>query len=169
MYELPRPETSYVPETPLFNVDAMSDEQIIVLYRGLISIYESEEVMVEHSEHEGVADGILTRLEADLSDLTSRDPERVKNLVANCVESVNESDHELALNVVTSLVDYDYSFTRDALLSLSMGSGHVSEGADMRVIPRLMRDRLTEDQIADFNARLRAAGNEPIDPAQPED
>ena len=167
MHEIPRPEIIHEPEARLFNVDAMSDDQIIVLARGLTGVLDSEEVGGGR-RHGDTAVGMLTQLETDLSGLASRDPERVRGLVEQCMQSDMGADHELALGVAPSLAGYDYEFTRDTMISLLIdGLGGADEEAIL-AIPRFMRDQLTPDQVADFNAHLQARDHDPMHPAQPE-
>jgi hypothetical protein len=166
-HEIPRPETSHTPEISLFNVDAMSDEQIIVLSRGLTGVLDSEEVGGGR-RHGDTAAGMLAQLDTDLSGLASRDPERIRGLIEQCVQSDMVADHELALGMAPSLVGYDYTFARDTLISIRIdGVGGAEEEAMMR-IPRIMRDQLTPDQTADFNAHLQARGEEPVIPDGPD-
>jgi len=166
-HEIPRPETNHIPEVPFFNVDAMNDEQIIVLSRGLTGVLDFEEVG-GGQRHSDTAVGMLTKLETDLSGLASRDPERVRGLVERCMQSDMRADHELVLGVAPTLAGNDYSFTRDTMISLLIyGSELASEGA-ITAISRLMRDHLTPDQIADFNAHLRARDHDPMTPARSE-
>ena len=133
------------------------------LSRGLTSALDSAEV-ASGQQHRDIADGMLTQLDADLSGPAARDPERVRDLVDQCIQSDKGPDHELALGIGPSLVNYDYAFARDTLVSLYIdGLGGSDEGA-MMAIPRLMRDHLTPDQVADFNAHLEARGWEPMTP-----
>lgn len=164
-HEAAYPETSHTPEAQLFNVDAMSNEQIVVLYRGLYGIFVNE--TGEDEENSSTANDMLDQLEHELRELTTRDPERTKQLVADCMQSDRESDEDIASSVVRSLVHYDYTFTRDTLIAFLTDERLGPEGAIISV-PRLMRDDLTPDQIDDFNAHLQARGHDPIEPAAPQ-
>jgi hypothetical protein len=168
-------ETEHTPEVRLFNVDAMSDDQIVALYRGLTGAMESEIPGTFDSDAAGKDDRrgdaavqLLEQLDADLSGLAGRDPERVKNLAEQCASSDRTADQELALGAAISLVHYDYPFTRDTLLALHLRGSDISGEGAFVAIPRLMRDELTPDQVADFNAHLGASGWEPMEPDPPE-
>jgi hypothetical protein len=174
--ETPRPETYRTPETSIFNVEAMSNEQIVVLYRGLATIFDAtldSDVMPNSStgsrDQQGydvynAAGGMMDQLRADLRGLTPRDPERVKELVGKCAQSENEDDHDLAVEVVPSLLHHDYAFTRDTLISLL--DSNLAGDSVILIIPRMMRDQLNQYQIEDFNAHLQARGEEPMSPAR---
>jgi hypothetical protein len=87
-------------------------------------------------------------------------------LVDWLARSQEEVDRELAVEVVSALAEYDYEFTRDTLIFCRVDEdrpaaatrGLASEAA-MTEIPRLMRDRLTPEQVDDFNTRLGAHGD----------
>lgn len=144
----------------------MSDDQIVMLYRGLTGVLDFGEL--GGLRHHEVVGGMLDQLRAGLGGLTSRDPERMRNLVEQCRQSEHTADQELASDVVPTLVHYDYAFTRDTLISLWFdGAEFASEGAYLK-IPDLMRDELTPDQIADFNMYIQARGWDPVEPSRPE-
>lgn len=150
----PRPERENPPYQRLFNVDVMSDEQILTLFTGM---------------HKGApgdpadtADPLFYQLSMSVRDLASRDPERVKFLLHRCEQSDDDVEHEVVGYTAQALIDYDYAFTRDALVSVYVGDAHsrsysdVAHGASESAIRLLMRDRLTPEQQADFNARIAA-------------
>lgn len=60
-HEAPRPEIYRLLEAQLFNVDAMSNDQIVVLSRGLTSALDLAEVGGGQQNHNIAAD-MLTRL-----------------------------------------------------------------------------------------------------------
>jgi len=186
-HELPRPETSHTPEVRLFNVDAMSDEQIIVTYRGYWTVANhlgNEDT--DDFDQMDIGDGLNEQVAAEVRDLASRDPERVKQLVTRTTASQEDSDQDLAANAAPALLNYDYAFTRDTLISITMGeayercvsrgisssdsgSGYASETA-LGLMRELMRDRLTPEQIADFQAHAAAFDpGWPLEPARPEE
>jgi hypothetical protein len=163
MHEAPRPETYQAPEASIFNVEAMGDEQIILLHRGLISAHDSEDIASGKHDRD-VADSMLSQLRAELGALASRDPRRVRGLVEQSMQSDKGYDHEFAQRVAPSLLDYDYEFVRDTMISLSTdGSELASEGAYLAIHEEI-RDRLTPEQVADFNAHLEARGEHPMQP-----
>ncbi|MBF6171293.1 hypothetical protein [Nocardia blacklockiae] len=107
------------------------------------------------------------KLSYEVRDLTSRDPERVKKLVADCMNSEIASNWDLAVDIVDSLAQHDWPFTRDALVI--MGVNPVMKIGDElaytgvvagRKLSVLMRDELTPEQIDDLQERYRAAGGE---------
>ena len=151
------------PEAGVFNVDAMEDEQILVLCRALDAA--GAQGVPEGLSREGMAVELLEQLDADLRDLAARDPERVKNLMARCVKSPYESDREVAAGVLPALLDYDYEFTRDSLIFLRVDDGEDRPSEERKgrsndgaagTIHELRQTRLTPAQIADFDARLAA-------------
>jgi hypothetical protein len=157
--EAPQPEIEHVPEAHLFNVGAMDDEQIMILSRGLTAMMGV--IVGPESNRGAVADDLLVQLDADLRDLISRDPERVRNLADRCAKSLNETDRELAVQILPGLLDHYYEFTRDTLISLCddqdrpHSEGLASDGAAL-AIHDLRQGRLTPDQVADFEAQLAA-------------
>ena len=166
-HESIHPETEHTPELRFFNVDAMSNDEIVTLSRGLTGALDSADVG-GGEQYRNIAGEMLIQLDADIRDLASRDPERVRNLVEQCMQSDKGADHELALGITPSLASYDYAFIRDVMISLLVdGLGGANEEA-LIAIPRMMRDRLTPDQVADFNAHLQARDQEPMTPARPE-
>jgi hypothetical protein len=114
--EVPRPEREWQPRTGLFNVDAMSEDEIVILYRSLALLV--EQVQDESGDEDTVGNEMWEVLAADVRGLVARDPERVKNLVHRCTMSHKAVDREFAAYTAASLIDYDYSFTRDALVFL---------------------------------------------------
>lgn len=159
-HEGPQFEQDRLRETQVFKVETLSDHQILLLYRGLST------VGIPDDAADKALDGLYRQLIADVQGLGSRDPGRLKNLVDHCEQSYNGYDQELGAEVAPGLMEYDYEFVRDTLVSLA-----ASEAMDATrfVISDLMRDRLTPDQIADFNTRLAVHGDEyRCDPSLPE-
>ncbi len=167
MHEAARPEAYQTPESSIFNVEAMSDEQIILLHRGLTSAFDSEEV-ASGIRDKDIAEGMVSQLRSDFGNLASRDPERVKRLVEWCMHSDKGYDHEFAETIAPSLVAHDYPFVRDTLISLSIDGLEMASEGTFLTIPRLMRDHLTPEQVADFNAHLEVRGADPMSPARPD-
>jgi len=159
--EVPQPEQEGTPEVRLFNVDAMNDEQIILLNRALSATAEQETL----EDSFAMSGSLLNQLATDVRDLASRDPERVKQLVHRWAKSSESADREIAAEVASSVVHYDYDFVRDALIFIyagmpdgesCLGASEVAAGA----IPELIRDYLTPEQAGDFRARLSFYGEQ---------
>jgi hypothetical protein len=172
--EIPQPERDRGPEVRLFNVDALSDDELIVLARSFREAADHEDESEPFSQT-ATYDNLLDRLALDVRDLATRDPERVKGLMSRCRESNVGGDQDLAVNTVSVLVHYDYEFTRDMLVSFLAGpDAHTEE--DIRLmatsaIRKLMRYELTSEQSDDFNVQLVRFSytHEPLEPARPDE
>lgn len=93
--EIPRPERVGPPVERLFNVDALNDDELVVIYR---SIKAAADVAAEEGiEKAELGDNLCDRLALDVSDLAARDPERVKGLVNRCIMSNIRADQEFAV------------------------------------------------------------------------
>lgn len=176
--EVPRPERVNPPFERLFNVDAMSDDQVLTLFQGIYAGHhgESSQHSDTYGELEDVSDPLFYQLALSVRDLATRDPERVKNLLHRCEQSSDEIEHDVVGYTAQALIDYNYEFTRDVLISVYVGDAQRrglsagSEGPSRNTIRILMRDRLTPEQAADFNARIAAHTDElwaPLEPAAP--
>lgn len=154
--EIPTASPELGPEVRLFNVDALSDDEIVVLFRGISAAanegYDEAELPFDQM-HTG--DGLLDRLARDMRDLASRDPERVKGLVDRCARSGVVADEDLAASTVSALLPYNYEFTRDTLafLHANAADGTVGESVFLE-IHRLIDNELTPEQVADFDAHV---------------
>jgi hypothetical protein len=163
--EIPLPERDNVIEASPFDVDAMDDDQIIVLNRGLSAIGLVGRMEGDSFDEMLVGFNLQDRLLGSVRELTLRNPERVKNLVSQYARSAQTADREFVASTVCSLVHYDYEFTRDTLIFLMVDQARqeiswdtVCEAAhdETRL---MMRDHMTQDQIADFNAHLAVYGS----------
>lgn len=167
--EISQLEREAAPESQVFNVDAMSDDQIIVLYRAFGEIahsaasgdggIEEEDIGIESNDAVAVGDGMWNQLVAGVRDLVARDPQRVRALMGRCVGSPVEIDREFAVEITPALIDYDYFFTRDTLVRTALyqddlNSPSFSDARDSAwdQVAKLMRDRLTPEQVVDFQA-----------------
>jgi hypothetical protein len=150
----PRPERENQPYQQLFNVDAMSDAQILILFAGIHGGHET------YGDPSDVADPLFYQLALSVRDLASRDPGRVKFLLHRCEQGGDEIEHQVAGYTAQALINYDYGFTRNALISVYVGdaqhrsSSEVARNASRSAIEILMRDHLTAERQADFNARI---------------
>lgn len=158
-----------------FNLNAMSDDQIIVLHRGLWSLSNLSSVLGEGENDAFDQPSIGDQLGEvffikDANNLALHDPGRVKNLLEGCASSDVAADHALVARVVGSLVDYDYAFTTQTLLTLltdpETGRRSWDDVADtvQDAVRFLMRDHMTPDQIVAFNQELvlRHGASEPL-------
>lgn len=164
-------------------MDAMSDEQIVVLFRGLYLAEGEGNQDSDPFDQFVVASRIWGKVVDEVTDLASRAPERVRNLVAKCASSEDATDRDLAAFTAQSLVHYDYYFTRDTLISLIVDNFNLTHATysyaaetARESIGYLMRDELTPEQAADFNDEYRRRGEHvvhvgyiPIEPALPEE
>src|SRR5882672_583845 len=146
-----KPELEKTPESRLFNVDAMSDEEIVTLSRGLLAMFNEGPGGEDFLDPSIIGDKLRDKLVSEVQDLGTRDPERVKNLAHKCARSQNEADQEFAAYVAPGIAHFDYDFARDVLVYLmldpedqrnSIGWGPIREVARDK-IAELMRDQLT--------------------------
>src|SRR5262245_23191139 len=116
--EVPKEEQYRRPERGLFDVDAMSDDQIVALGRAL----DREHLRLcdegDLSDVSEVTAHLITSLGTEIGDMTARNPDRGKALLQRLAQSDNDHDLNVAINasIVLGLVDYEY--TRDMLLSI---------------------------------------------------
>ena len=158
-HETPQPERERQPESGLFNVDSMTDEQIKLMGRSIDATARSLR------EAEGGSDDAYDRmweaLAADVRNLAERDPERVKNLIDEAARGSDPADRELAAATAPGLLDYDYGFTREALVYLFADEDRMAEAASETArseMRKLAEGRLTPEQVADYNSRLNFLG-----------
>ena len=115
----PNPEFAETKGMPgWFNVEQMTDRQILTLNRALADAAEENHWLHER-EADVVSDlcnGMLAGLSDDLKVLAQKDPARVRGIVAQCMESPHTGDGDLAVIVAPALASYDWEFTRDALI-----------------------------------------------------
>ncbi|MGV9679324.1 hypothetical protein ACWDSJ_28935 [Nocardia sp. NPDC003482] len=172
-----REEVEQTPEVRLFNVDAMSGEQVIVLSRAL---WEHDGPLGEDT---GTSDEMVEAFWGELRGMVKRRPEHLRNIVWQCVESQNPVDWLLAGEVANGLVHYDWPFCRDVLVKVmnkyssslngkaAMAAEHAEESAFQRA-SELMRDELTPEQSAELVNAYEEAGSGPygipLEPAHPE-
>lgn len=173
--ELPRPEQERVTEyVRIFDVDAMSDERIYTVFTRLVSV--SLLRLDNHEDDRPFMEGLINQLTVDVFDLATRNPERVRDMVRANTDSDDQLRQEFAATMAPSLLDYDYDFTRDTLISLAVGEaadrGEYGFGHDVaeREIRTILRDRLTPEQVSDWQARYaRCEPHVPLEPAWPDE
>ncbi|MGW4842760.1 hypothetical protein [Nocardia brasiliensis] len=148
----------------------MSDDQIIALSRALAVAHLEASTDQIAIDREATDMGDI--LADAVRDMGSRDPERAKRIIEFCTASEMKSDWAMAAWAVTGLVEYDYQFVRDTLIGFVVNpkfaalSNEANDFAKNLIIPDLMHDHLTREQVADFNAALMDAGAEtPIMPS----
>jgi hypothetical protein len=109
-----------------------------------------------------VGDGMSENLWRAMDGFATREPERAKSIIDRCANSEIPIDWDFAAMTASSLVDYDYPFVRDTLIKIINYPyvGAAPDLAEFKAIPRLMRDRLTDGQIADFNYHFILSGGE---------
>jgi hypothetical protein len=177
-HEAPPPERYRTPEGGLFNVAAMTDEEVFEVNAALREHFDyldenyfDPAVGAErHQEGHNLTD----RFTADIRGLAAFNPERVRGIVAKCMQSGIGSAHLMAVETAGSLIGFDYAFARDTLIDLYDGThptgGYFDDRASeeaLFTISRLMRDNLTPQQIDDFNALIVSRGGVPLEPADP--
>lgn len=160
--EVPSPEREVLPAERLFNLEAMSDEQILVAYRGFGMIAHEGNDEADPFDQMQVGDSLSDQFVAEVRDLAVRDPERVRRIVGRSVMSSNDIDHELGAHAASHLIEYDYKFARDVLIHLCVTGDdtHIAFPRDVarHEIYDLVRNRLTPDQADDFRTRMASHG-----------
>src|SRR5579859_1577099 len=111
--EVSPPERDSAPESHLFNVDMMNDDQIVVLGRGLWALEEAEYQDDDSLDSLTIGESMHEQLTREVRELALRDPERIKALVQRLEASSEDSDQEIAARAVPELVSFDYELTRD--------------------------------------------------------
>lgn len=153
------PEMESVHETPLFDLDAMTDDEIIVTHRAITQLANAGPRSSDGFDAQFISDSLGDRLSRQVVELGARAPERVKAILARCLRSDLESDGELIPPAAAGIVSSNYELARDSLISYLVRpevtyAPEIARGfaSDM------MRDSMTPEQVADFNSRYLAAG-----------
>jgi hypothetical protein len=178
--DLSSPEREQTPKPRLFNVDEMSDVQIIVTNRaiGFGAYWNPDEIEADGFEAMTVADELHDYLAEAVRGLATRDPERVKQLAQRCLNSKNQDDLMFAAKFIEGLIEYDYAFTRDSLIWLLVSdepnyADHDGWVDAKDALERLANERLTPEQIDDFSRAMTAqapwGSYSLLQPAAPED
>ena len=150
----PQPERDTTPEYELFNLDAMTDEQVILTGRAYLG--ESDRLSeCGDAESVSVAEDMADRLGTDLGRLALRNPERARGVITRLataeVGDEHRVDRELAALWVPQLIAIDYEFTKRILLALQE-----TDVMDMAIL--VVQDligRSTPDQAADLEEAMR--------------
>ncbi|MFJ3896849.1 hypothetical protein [Streptomyces sp. NPDC090083] len=131
----------------------MSDEEIVMVYRGLDAVTDTE----ISCEEDDLKQNLINRLCRELGDLATRDWERVKNLVSTAAQSENEIVGCFAVDVAAALVRTNYEFARDTLVALDVARDDRSVQVSSQFCNLFQSGVLTPEQAADLEARLEAA------------
>ena len=163
-HEVPTPEQERPLIPGMFNVEAMSDEHIAITYRALFDAWGATGTSEVDADEFDAFRVVPESLALDVRNLAVRDPMRVRSLVQKLIATPNAADRNLAAETVESLLDFDYAYTRDALIYLDAhgsdgldDNSWVTESARFRLW-ELRDSRLTPEQVADFNVRLDMRG-----------
>lgn len=144
----------------------MSDAQIAETYIALWERVDSEFNTLS-LERQQASEDMLDRYAADLRDLARIDPQRLRNLLAGFMTERTASLVPAVATTVESLVDYDYLFTKNALIWVLKaefsfaGDPNAPDYAWERALEatmRLLRHRLSPEQVADFHGALEERG-----------
>ena len=153
----PKPERENTAEAKLFNVDAMSDDQIVALYRAFEQKCGEMYPGLDGRINEGnMAQDLLNRLVAEAAGLASRDWERVENLVTAAMHSTDEMTGCLAAEVAGALAPTHYSFARDVLITLAAARDERGEAATDTVYNLESTGLLELEQSAELVALHKA-------------
>src|SRR5579872_1043741 len=155
---LPQSEIDQVREAGLFHLEEMTDTQITELYDALWrqSDYAAENGNRLGFERSTAADVLIGHVEADLRHMGTRDPERLRNLLGEYMEFDGPWGRAVAGSVEV-LFDYDYEFTRDALVSLYAGADDFAHSAADRVLSSILTsEQVSVERKLDYEAALKA-------------
>ncbi len=140
----------------MFNVDRLSDDDIVTLARALDVLGHAASGDAESGDSD-TSDYLFEALAADVRALAERDPERAKALLQRNAVSEHDADLYLAAETAESLIAYDWPAARDALIAGCLNGGELSgEAAFLKAHHLADERRLTSDQVDDFNAHIFA-------------
>ncbi|WP_338773036.1 hypothetical protein V7968_16345 [Nocardia vulneris] len=151
------------PQERLFNAEAMTDDQLILLQRGIRDSQRRFEPTVDFPSDE-ISDGLHLAFFDSIRDLATRAPERVRGLTERCKASETPEDWWFGAEAAASLIHHDFEYTRDALVGMvvdpRIGDDDFTAYLMIHetIIPDLMRDHMTPEQIQDFNVHLAVTG-----------
>jgi hypothetical protein len=159
-HEIPQPEQperEYQPRTGLFNVAAMSDDEILLMGRA----FEERGILLRRAdENDSAADALFSlddSLTADVDALASSNPERLKELVHRTALSQNAYERCFAADHVASLFSSDWAFARDVIVHLHIAdrpSEEVDFGRDYPDSLNEAQCKMTPEQVSDYNAHI---------------
>lgn len=147
--QIPKEETERTPEVRLFNVDAMSGEQVIVLHRALALAGDTSGPEGDIVNHSTVGDEMIAALHKEVMQLP---PERLWVVVKQCNLSKEAADWMLAAYAARRLAPQDQELAIETLFSIATIQ-HPDEMIDELArdaahdsLELLMRDQLTAEQ-----------------------
>jgi len=141
-------EREAIPEYQLFNLDAMTDEQIAITGRAYLA--ESDRVIKRgNPEAVDAVQEILNQLSDDFVRLMRCSPDRARNLISGLVVGATDEEHrydrELAITWAAHTAPVDYEFAKRTILSL-----RDTDAADLIYDQISIGSYLTPEQYADF-------------------
>lgn len=162
------------PPEAFFNVDVMSDDQVVVLHRALFeATIDFESPNAEFSPGD-IVETMHWTLLGEARNMAEYDPDRVRRIAEWCGQSDESADWLLGAQAACGLVHMDYPYTRDTLVMYATDSkyhnSYLRQYAMYDIVSELMRDHMTPEQIEDFNTHAAASGErQPFSPALPKD
>jgi hypothetical protein len=116
-----RPERDTSPEYRLFNLDAMTDEQIVITGRGYLAESDRLSNLADHQAMDAV-DEVRELLHKDFGRLVHRNPERARRIISGLIVDMDgvahRLDRELAATLAPGIAPVDYEFAKQTLLRL---------------------------------------------------
>ena len=140
------PEQSAHAQYELFNLDAMTNEQIATVGRAFASELDRHGDVGDYQRSE-LANEMAMLMDKDVEKLATSDPGRMRELIVMLEASEDPYDAELIGVWVARIGSVDYEFARDTLLRLyKMDSDSCAMGIGV------LKDRITPEQKADLDA-----------------
>lgn len=141
----------YSPEDEsIFRLDAISSRQLMKLVRALYFAYDRESADEE----------LLEMLEAAVTTLASQDTSRAETLLVSLASSHNRYDREFAIDCAPNLVNRNYSFVRNLLVSLhnsfvaDRSDDGTAERAILCVVTMQIEGTIDDHQARDITSRF---------------
>jgi hypothetical protein len=126
--EIPQPERYRRPEGGVFNLFAMTGDQVVALGRALFALaYAKVEQNGEGTPMKDAGDYMWHALAVDIGRTAAQHSEHGRKLLLTLTTSDHDHDLKLAANALPTVAESDYELARDTLLALDR---HVSELPD---------------------------------------
>ena len=152
---LPGPEREMSTQYELFNLGAMTDEQIIMTGRAFISEYDRQaDTSIASGQYvePHVMNELTRKIDEDFGRLAGVDLRRAQSIIATLEASEEKYDMELVGDWVIRIAPHDFEFARNAILKLRVRDLDSATSAEVR-----LPDFVTADQMRDYEEREAAA------------
>lgn len=150
MEYLSRPEQEEPEYGQVFNLDAMSIEQIQRLNQGLWAGYDKAMSASQDIDNTRIEDSLLDRLGESIQALASRDIVRGREVLTALAASEEPHDREMAAECAPDFANYDAQFASDVVVQLQ-GDSDIGDASNVCLWK--LKERLTPEQAADLVRR----------------